>query len=222
MKITVSYAQTLDGRIATRTGDSQWIGGPESLRRAHELRASHAAVLVGVGTVIADDPRLTTRLVEGRSPRRVIVDSRLRIPLDANVLSDGQAPTVVATTDQSAAKRRDEVRRMGAEVVVIGKDGNGRVDLRELVQLLKARGLDSLLVEGGAGVITSVLRARLIDRLVVCIAPRIVGRGIEAVGDLDIQRLRDALALSNVRVIACGEDIIIDGELAAVAALSHA
>jgi riboflavin-specific deaminase-like protein len=222
MKITVSYAQTLDGRIATRTGDSQWIGGPESLRLAHELRASHHAVLVGVGTVIADNPRLTTRLVEGRSPRRVIVDSRLRIPLDANVLSDGEAPTVVATTDQSGAKRRDEVRRTGAEVVVIGKDGNGRVDLRELVQLLRARGLDSLLVEGGAGVITSMLRARLVDRLVVCIAPRIVGRGIEAVGDLDIQRLRDALALSNVRVIACGEDIIIDGELAAVAAVSHA
>ena len=220
MKITISYAQTLDGRIATRTGDSQWIGGPESLRLAHELRASHDAVLVGVGTVIADDPRLTTRLVEGRSPLRVIADSRLRIPLDANVLRDGEAATIVATTDQSGARRRDEVRRLGAEVAVLGKDREGRVDVRELVRLLTARGLGSLLVEGGAGMITSMLRARLCDRLMVCIAPRIVGRGIEAVGDLDIQRLPEALTLSNVRMTACGEDLILDGELAAVAAVA--
>ena len=217
MRITVSYAQTLDGRLATRTGDSQWIGGPGSLRIAHQLRAQHDAVLVGVGTVIADNPRLTTRLVEGPSPLRVIADSRLRLPLEAAVLRDGQAPTLLVTTEPSPAGRRREIEEMGAEVVCVDPDSLGRVNLCQLTRVLEKRGLTSLLVEGGAGIITSVLRARLADRLLVCIAPRILGHGIEAVGDLAIDRLRDALNLTNVTLDRCGDDFILAGELAAVA-----
>ena len=220
MKVTISYAQTLDGRIATRTGDSQWIGGPESLRLAHELRADHDALLVGVGTVIADNPRLTTRLVVGRSPLRVVADSRLRIPLDANVLQDGAAQTVVATTEAAADQRRQAVRRTGAQLIIIRRDPDGRVDVEDLVRVLADRGIRSLLVEGGAGMITSVLRAQLCDRLVVCIAPRIIGRGIEAVGDLGIERLRDALTFTSIRMRPCGEDVILDGELARVATVA--
>jgi len=220
MKITISYAQTLDGRIATRTGDSQWIGGPESLRLAHELRAGHDALLVGVGTVIADNPRLTTRLVDGRSPLRVLADSRLRVPLDANVLRDGAAQTVVATTDAATDQRRQAVRRTGAQLIIVRRDADGRVDVEDLVRVLADRGIRSLLVEGGAGIITSVLRARLCDRLVVCIAPRIIGRGVEAVGDLGIERLRDALTFTSVRMRQWGEDVILDGELARVATVA--
>lgn len=217
MRITVSYAQTLDGRIATRSGDSQWIGGPESLRLAHQLRATHDAVLVGVGTVIADNPRLTTRLVEGRSPLRVVADSRLRIPLGSNILQDGAAPTLVVTTNRSDRAEREKVEGTGAQVAVARAHADGRVDIADLVQLLAARGIQSLLVEGGAGVITSTLRSGLCNRLVVCIAPRVLGSGIEAVGDLGISRLRDAIKLTNVSATRCGEDLIFDAEFAAVA-----
>jgi 5-amino-6-(5-phosphoribosylamino)uracil reductase len=220
MKVTVAYAQTLDGRIATRTGDSQWIGGPESLRIAHQLRASHDAVLVGVGTVIADNPRLTTRLVEGPSPVRVIADSRLRLPLEASVLSDDAAPTLVATTQNAPERARQLVSKTRAEILMVRLGAQGGIDINDLMRVLAQRGLRSLLVEGGGRMITSVLKAGLCDRLVVCIAPRILGSGIDAVGDLGIERLRDALSFSRVRMTPCGEDLIVDGELATAASIA--
>ena len=117
--VTVHYAQTIDGRLATRTGDSQWISGQESLVLAHALRASHAAVLVGAGTVAADDPRLTARLVEGPSPVRVVLDSKLRLSPRANVVTDGAAPTILATTDLAPLDRRREFARRAVEVLVL-------------------------------------------------------------------------------------------------------
>ena len=220
MLITIHFAQTLDGRIATRTGDSQWIGGPESLQLAHQLRADHDAVMVGLGTVIADNPRLTTRLVPGRSPLRVIADSGLRIPLASSVLTDGAAQTLIVTTDQAPPIKQEVIRGSGAEIAIVRRTGTGRVDLQDMVGVLAARGVRSLLVEGGAAMITSMLQARLCDRLVVCIAPRILGRGIEAVGDLGIERLQDAVTFSSVRVTPCGDDLIVDGHLAGVATLA--
>src|SRR5204863_3882022 len=112
--VTVHYAQTIDGRIASRTGDSRWVSGEGSLRLAHELRAAHDAVLVGIGTVVADDPQLTVRLVSGRSPVRVIVDSQLRIPLEANVLTTKDARTIVATTSVASEDHAAAIRARGA------------------------------------------------------------------------------------------------------------
>jgi GTP cyclohydrolase II len=209
--VTVHYAQTIDGRIASRTGDARWVSGESSLRLAHELRAAHDGVLVGIGTVLQDDPRLTVRLVPGESPVRVVVDSTLRIPLDANVLRDGTARTVIATTDRAPAAQVWRVRESGAEVLHVATQANGDVDLRDLLRRLRATGLESLLVEGGRGIITSVLRDRLADRLMVCIAPKVLGQGIEAVGDLNIDRLREALTFRSARFIPCGEDVIFDG-----------
>ncbi|HMQ33695.1 MAG TPA: RibD family protein, partial [Chloroflexaceae bacterium] len=163
--VTISYAQTLDGRLATRSGSSQWIGGPESLRFAHELRAGHAAIMVGVGTVLADDPRLTVRLVPGPDPLRVVVDGELRTPLGAAVLRDGAARgTLVACREGADPGRRASIAALGAEVLPLPA-GPGGVDLAALLARLAARGVPSLMVEGGARLITSLLRGRLADRL---------------------------------------------------------
>jgi 3,4-dihydroxy 2-butanone 4-phosphate synthase/GTP cyclohydrolase II len=209
--VTVHYAQTLDGRIASRTGDARWVSGERSLRLAHELRAAHDAVLVGIGTVLADDPKLTVRLVPGRSPVRVVVDSRLRIPPDANILDTSVARTIVATTPLASEERAAAIRARGAEVLRVKADVAGHVDLRDLLAHLRAE-IRSVLVEGGRGIITAVLREHLVDRLTVCVAPKVIGEGIAAVGDLHIDRLRDAMTFERAGFIASGGDVVFYGE----------
>jgi riboflavin-specific deaminase-like protein len=207
-RVTVHYAQSLDGRLATRTGDSQWIGGQASLELAHQLRAEHAAVLVGIGTVLADNPRLTVRLVPGASPRRVVLDSTLRTPLDAHLVTDGSAPTTLVTTDRAPAERVDALRQRGVDVRV--QRGSERVDLRTALDQL---GCDSVLIEGGGAVITSALRERLVQRMVVCIAACVIGHGTDAVGDLGVERLSEALSFTSARFAVLDHDVIFDGAL---------
>jgi riboflavin-specific deaminase-like protein len=212
--VTLSYAQTLDGRLATSTGSSQWISSPESLRFSHELRAKHDAIVVGVGTVRKDDPRLTFRLAAGRNPLRVVVDSTLRTPLTAAVLAEGAAPgTALAVTDRAPVTKRDEVRALGATVLCLPTNATGRVDLVALLAALHQRGVGSVLVEGGAGMITALLRSRLADRLVVCVAPKILGAGTEAVGDLGIRELARALRMTDTSVTRYGVDLVLDGRI---------
>jgi len=206
--LTVHYAQSLDGRLATRSGDSQWLGGPRSRELAHQLRAQHEAILVGVGTVLADNPRLTVRLVPGRSPTRIVVDSTLRLPLGAHVLTDGATRTIVATTSRAGADRVRAVESRGAEVLNVQADPAGRVDLRCLLQ---GQRFESVLIEGGGAIITSALRQQLVNRLVVCIAPRIIGSGIDTVGDLGVARLSQALSFSRQQFTILDDDVIFDG-----------
>jgi 5-amino-6-(5-phosphoribosylamino)uracil reductase/diaminohydroxyphosphoribosylaminopyrimidine deaminase/5-amino-6-(5-phosphoribosylamino)uracil reductase len=210
----VHYAQTLDGRIATRTGHSQWISCNATLHLAHQLRADHAAVMVGVGTVCADNPRLTVRLVNGDNPVRVIVDSTLRMPLESHVLTDGAAETLVMTTGRAVEERIVAVERHGARVIIVESDCDGRVDLPALLERLARLGISSLLIEGGAALVTSALAHGVVDRLVVCVAPKIIGAGIEAVGDLGILHMDGALHFARSRFTAVGDDIIFDGEVA--------
>lgn len=211
--VTVHYAQTLDGRLATRTGDSQWISGEPSLVYAHGLRASHAAIMVGVGTVLADDPQLTARLVDGPSPLRVVVDSTLRTPLSARLIMDRAVPTILAATERADGARRRAATSAGVEVLIFPQTSDGRVELGALLDELGSRGLESVLVEGGAGLITSMLREQRVRRLVVSIAPLVLGAGIEAVGDLDVMRLRDALKFRRASFTQLGPDVLFDGEL---------
>ena len=212
--VTVSYAQTLDGRLATSTGSSHWISGPESLRFAHELRASHDGIMVGAGTIRQDDPRLTVRHVSGRNPLRIVVDSTLRTPFTAAVLAGGAAGgTVLAVVGRASAERRDAARALGATVLCLPEDRRGRVDLIALFAALHARGLRSLMVEGGAQMITSLLQLRLVDRLAICIAPKILGAGINAVGDLGICDLAGAVTLADATTSRYGDDIVIDGRV---------
>jgi diaminohydroxyphosphoribosylaminopyrimidine deaminase/5-amino-6-(5-phosphoribosylamino)uracil reductase len=209
--VTVKFAQTIDGRIASATGDSRWISSEPSLRLAHRLRSRHDAVLVGVGTILADDPQLTVRLVRGRNPLRVVVDSRLSIPLYAGVLTGrDDAGTIVATTGQADAERLSSLKRSGVQVLMANADVEGRVDLKDLMAKLGRMNISSVLVEGGATVITSLMRHGMADKVVAIVAPKIMGSGIEAVGDLGVQTVDSAMKLSLERAYRSGDDLVIE------------
>ncbi len=172
MKVTMNAAMTLDGKIATAAGDSA-ISSKEDLKRVHRLRAASDAVMVGISTVLVDDPILTARLVKGRNPARVVVDSRGRIPLDSRLLrTASQTRTIVAVTTQAADDTVGRIRQSGAEVIVAG---NEKVDLKKLFSTLAGMGFRRLLVEGGGELNWSVLRHGLANELIVTVAPRIAG-----------------------------------------------
>ena len=209
--VTLKCAQTLDGKIATSTGDSKWISSEPSLKLAHRLRSYHDAVLVGVGTVLADDPELTVRFVRGKNPLRIVTDSRLRIPLSAKVLKEQEsACTIIATTAQADMGKLASLRQMGIEITVVDEDSEGKVDLRKLLEQLGRRNISSVLVEGGGTIITSMVRQGLEDKMVVIVAPKVMGEGIEAIGDLGILTVDGALRLSFDRTYRSGEDLIIE------------
>jgi 3,4-dihydroxy 2-butanone 4-phosphate synthase/GTP cyclohydrolase II len=204
--VIVKYAQTLDGRIATATGDSRWISGEPERRLSHALRAACDAVLVGRGTVMRDDPQLTVRMVPGASPLRVVLDSEMRTPLSAQILN-ADAPTVLFTRlDAGHARCRAVLARgAGVHTVPIGPVG---LALRDVLAELLARGVASLLVEGGSKVITSLLTERVVDRMIVSISPRIIGSGVEAVGPLAIASVRDAIQLRDGQTFSAGGDLV--------------
>jgi GTP cyclohydrolase II len=209
--VVLKYAQTVDGRIATRRGEAKWISSEAERRISHGLRAACDAVLVGVGTAIIDDPQLTVRMVPGPSPLRVVLDSTLRLPSTARVLDDG-AGTVVITTEPSSQERRAALRARAVGVHVVGASPRG-VDLASALQTLRELGVGSLLVEGGARVITSFFAEKLVDRLVVGIAPTIMGTGIDAVGDLGVGRVAESVRLTNQSVHQAGGDLLVAADV---------
>lgn len=197
--VTLKLATSLDGRIATRTGASQWITGADARARAHWLRASHDAIMIGSGTALADDPSLTCRLarLEWRSPIRVVLDGRLRLPLRAKLVASARAvPTWLFTRQDAPAGRMEALREKGLEVFPVACDGADRLDLARVLQALAARGLTRVLVEGGAELAAALLRARLVDRLVWFHAPLVIGGdGLPAIAGLGVDRLEEAIAL---------------------------
>jgi GTP cyclohydrolase II len=209
--VVLKYAQTVDGRIATRQGDAKWISSEAERQISHGLRAACDAVLVGVGTAIVDDPQLTVRMVPGSSPLRVVLDSTLRLPSTARVLDNG-AGTVVITTEASSEELRAFFRSRAVGVQVVEPSPRG-VDLASALRTLRALGVSSLLVEGGARVITSFFAERLVDRLVVGIAPTIMGSGIDAVGDLGVARVAESLHLANRSVHQAGGDLLVAADV---------
>jgi len=210
--ITIKYAQSLDGRIATVQGNSRWISSERARKFTHRLRAQHDAIMVGRGTVLTDDPLLTVRLVKGKNPLRICLDSNLRIPLNAQVLRD-DGRTLIVTTAGHGKEKVAAIQQQGKEVLVNQSGSDGRVALRPLMKALAQRGIASILVEGGSEVITSFLKAGLVNRMVVITAPLILGKGIEAIGDLGITDLERAIRPPSYKVSRIGADVIFDLKL---------
>ncbi len=206
--VTLKFAQSIDGKIATATGHSRWISSEPSRVFAHRLRSFHDAILVGSGTVVKDDPELTCRLVKGRNPLRVIVDSKLKIPLKARVLQEqDRAKTLVFTAAEHDEKKMAVLADRGIEVRVAGVR---QVDLPAVLHELGKRKVSSLLVEGGARVLTSFIREELADRLIIISAPKIFGKGTDAIGNLDVRTVDQAIPLAIRRVSYKNGDIIVD------------
>ena len=239
--VSLKAAMSLDGKIATRTGESKWITGERARRLGHKLRATHDAVMVGIGTVLADDPRLTARVGRrlreacaggvhesrpqaGRGPLRLVVDSAARTPPGAALLTADARPPVIAVTAGAPQERVDALRQAGAEVWVLASSGQetrscptgGRVDLAALMRRLGDQQIQSVLIEGGGTLASAALAAGLVDRVYFFIAPIIIG-GAEAPTAVDgegVARLADAWRITNMKVRRIGEDVLITGEIA--------
>jgi len=215
--VLAKYAMTLDGKIAARTGDSRWVTGPAARAFVHRLRAQVDAVMVGVGTVLADDPALTARPEEfggepaARQPLRVVVDSRGRTPLEARVL-DGSAPTLIATTALADPERLAAFQARGAEVLVLPAV-DGRVDLVALLGELGRRQVAWALVEGGGRLLGSLFERGLIDKVLAFIAPKLIGGGDAPgpIGGTGRPRMAEAVRLAGVEIERLGEDLLVSG-----------
>ncbi len=211
--VTLKIAQTLDGKIATSSGASKWITGEKAREEAHRLRDSHDAVLVGINTVLTDDPSLTTRIPGGRDPVRVIVDSRLRIPLNAKVVTQSSpAETMVATVAGAPKSKIKKLQDAGVEVLTV-KSAHGRVDLRDLMKKLGKRDIMSALIEGGAEINASVLKAGLVDKVVMFLAPLLMTGtdSLCSIGGSSPAMLSQALKLRDVSAKFIGKDLMVEG-----------
>jgi len=212
--VTLKAACTLDGKIATSTGDSRWISCETSRRWVHRLRAEVDAVAVGIGTVVADDPLLTARCGRpARQPARVVIDRKLRIPTGAQVLEGGEAgPTIVATSARADGAKARELADRGAELIHVPQVAGGGMNLDALLRELGKREITSVLIEGGAEVGAAALESRVVDKVVYFFAPKIVGGNAAPgpVGGEGRARLGEAIKLGRMRVRRIGEDLMVE------------
>ncbi len=209
--VTLTYAQSLDGAIAARPGHPLALSCRESQTMTHVLRAAHDAILVGIGTVLADDPSLTVRLVSGKNPQPVVLDGRLRFPLFSKLLRQQPISPWIITGTKAEAERQAALESLGARVYRLPSGDNGGIELKELLQMLGEMGINSLMVEGGAQIITSFLGFQAVDQVIVTIAPVLVG-GVRVLDFLHQPRPKVFPRLINVDYQRIGEDLIVRGE----------
>lgn len=210
----LKYAMTMDGKIATRTGASQWITGEAARRRVHEDRHRYRAIMAGVGTVLADDPLLTCRMEGGRNPIRVICDTQLRTPLDSQIVRTAhEVPTILATVCPDET-RRAPYESAGCQVWVL-PEKDGHVDLAVLMDRLGAENIDSVLLEGGGTLNWSALEQGLVQRVQAYIAPKLFGGGAakSPVEGLGVETPAQAVHLKNTTITPLGDDFLLEGEV---------
>lgn len=213
--IVLKAAMTLDGKIATATGQSKWITNETSRAYGYKLRDIYDGIMVGINTVIEDNPMLTARVDGGKNPIRIVVDSSLKIDINANVVQDKSAKTIVATTDKADKDKILKLQAQNVDVIVVDKDENDKVDIEKLLNILGQQNICSILVEGGATLSGSFVAKKLVDKVYFFIAPKIIG-GKEAktpVAGTGILNLQEALALKDIQIEKLEEDILIIGRV---------
>ena len=213
--VVLKAAMTLDGKIATATGQSKWITNETSRAYGYKLRDIYDGIMVGINTVIEDNPMLTARVDGGKNPIRIVVDSSLKIDINANVVQDKSAKTIIATTDKADKDKILKLQAQDVDVVVVDKDKNDKVDIEKLLDILGQQNICSILVEGGATLSGSFVAKKLVDKVYFFIAPKIVG-GKEAktpVAGTGILNLQEALALKDIQIEKLEEDILIIGRV---------
>lgn len=213
--IVLKAAMTLDGKIATATGQSKWITNETSRAYGYKLRDIYDGIMVGINTVIEDNPMLTARVDGGKNPIRIVVDSSLKIDINANVVQDKSAKTIIVTTDKADKDKILKLQAQDVDVIVVDKDKNDKVDIEKLLDILGQQNICSILVEGGATLSGSFVAKKLVDKVYFFIAPKIVG-GKEAktpVAGTGILNLQEALALKDIQIEKLEEDILIIGRV---------
>ncbi len=205
--ITVSYAQSVDGSIATGDRLPIQLSGPESALLTHQIRAASDAVLIGVGTLLADDPRLTVRLTEGSNPQPIILDTHLRTPLSARLVTQTDLSPWIISANNNSSNRIEAFKNAGATPLPCATGRDGKIDLHALMALLAEMQVNSIMVEGGAKVITSFIHSRLIDQFIITVSPRLVG-GLPVI-DSNGLNLNTKLMLGHVSYQRFGNDLII-------------
>ena len=205
--VTVSYAQSLDGSIATVNKQQMQLSGAESMRLTHQLRACCQSILVGIGTVLADNPSLTVRRVEGQNPQPIILDTRLRTPLDANLVKRPDLSTWIVNGNHDTGDPNSALRQKGATLISCRCADDGLIDLPALMDELANRQVDNVMVEGGARVITSFVKLKLVDLFVITVSPKLVG-GLPVI-DAESFKASSFLQLKEVHYQQLGQDLVI-------------
>ena len=213
--VTMKYAMTIDGKIACCTGDSKWITGEEARSNVQFDRLKHSAIMVGIGTVLADDPMLTCRLENGRNPVRIICDTSLRTPLDSNIVHTAKdIPTIIAAACHDEKKIFD-FEKAGCKIIQCGNENNSSIDLNKLMKLLGEQGIDSILLEGGAQLNWSALNSGIVNKVQAYIAPKIFG-GVSSktpISGIGVNSPSEAFILEKSKIIQIGDDFLIESRV---------
>ncbi|MDO8550774.1 MAG: bifunctional diaminohydroxyphosphoribosylaminopyrimidine deaminase/5-amino-6-(5-phosphoribosylamino)uracil reductase RibD [Ignavibacteria bacterium] len=211
--VTLKAAQTIDGKIADKAGESSWISSVPSRKYVHSLRARYDAVLVGAGTVEKDDPKLTVRLTEGRNPKRIILDSDLDLNLNHKIFTrNSDKNLIVITSRKSIGKKRriNKLNSLGVTLLFVKEERDDRINLKSALRELQKIGIASVLVEGGSQVFTSFIKENLFDDMIIFISPKILGCGIPIVGNLGIKQLQKSLKIKINNVEKIGDDVLVE------------
>jgi diaminohydroxyphosphoribosylaminopyrimidine deaminase / 5-amino-6-(5-phosphoribosylamino)uracil reductase len=209
--VILKLAMSLDGKIATSTGDSKYITAMDARKYVHGLRNDVDAVMVGINTVVRDNPLLDSRLVKGKNPVKVIVDSSLKISEKAKVLKDS-SKVVIATTKKAPKSKLEKLQRKGIRIILL-KPKQGMVDLKELVKELGKSEIASVMIEGGAELSGNAIKENIVDKVLIFTAPKIIGNGLGPIKNLGIKKVNKAIQLKNISTMKIGKDLLVEGNL---------